>query len=64
MHKDFNLTPAKARALRAAIWLMDEADGGESSELHLAAALGILDSLAMDINNMLSRIEDLARTKN
>lgn len=64
MPKGFILTPAKAKALRAEIWLMDEADSGESRELHLAAALGILDSLAMDINNMLSRIEDLERTKN
>lgn len=63
MSRDFNLTPAKAKALKSAIWLMDEADSAESREVHLAAAVGILDSITADIGAMRGRIAELERER-
>ena len=63
MSREFNLTPAKAKALKSAIWLMDEADSAESREIHLAAAVGILDSITVDIGAMRGRIAELERER-
>jgi len=61
MSREFNLTEAKAKALKSEIWLMDEAEAGDAREVHLAAAVGILESITMDIGAMRSRILELER---
>lgn len=61
MSREFNLTEAKAKALKSEIWMMDEAESADAREVHLAAAVAILDSVTMDISAMHNRILELER---
>lgn len=61
MSREFNLTKAKAKALKSEIWMMDEAESADAREVHLAAAVAILDSVTMDISAMHDRILELER---
>jgi hypothetical protein len=61
MSREFNLTEAKAKALKSEIWMMDEAESADAREVHLAAAVAILDSVTMDISAMHDRILELER---
>jgi len=61
MSREFNLTEAKAKALKSEIWMMDEAESADAREVHLAAAVAILDSVTMDIIAMRNRVLDLDR---